>query len=289
MSTEQQPERIHKVLARHGIGSRRQIEHWIKAERIQINGVTAKIGDCISDKDKIHLDQAPVILQQRTAFRSRLIMYNKPVGEICTRRDRQGRPTVFAALPALQGSRWVSIGRLDLNTSGLLLFTDDGQLANQLMHPSSEIEREYAVRVVGPVESEILQKMRQGVHLPSDSERKQKAIWSRFTDIVDSGGEGLNHWYHVTLMSGRNHEVKRIWATQGITVSRLIRVRFGPIILPRKLAQGRIQELDEQAITTLHTWLSKDSERTILIEPGDNKRRLGKKPRNQNNHRRRSH
>jgi 23S rRNA pseudouridine2605 synthase len=247
MSDAKTPERIQKVLARMGLGSRREIESWIKAGRIMVNGSLAKLGDVITTDDRVQLDKKQIKFPRKTDSRPRVIAYHKPAGEICTRKDTQGRATVFSNLPRLKGSRWVSIGRLDINTYGLLLFTNDGDLANRLMHPSSCIDREYAVRVVGKVDEDMLRQLQQGVELEDGP--------AHFSDIVDSGGEGVNHWYHVTLMEGRNHEVKRLWESQGITVSRLIRVRFGPILLPRNSRTGTVRELDDKELDALYEWL----------------------------------
>jgi len=247
MSEEKTPERIQKVLARMGLGSRREIESWIKAGRITVNGNLSKLGDVITTEDRVQLDKKQIKFPRKTDSRPRVIAYHKPAGEICTRKDTQGRATVFANLPRLKGSRWISIGRLDINTYGLLLFTTDGELANRLMHPSSGIDREYAVRVVGKVNEDMLKQLQEGVELEDGP--------AHFSDIVDSGGEGANHWYHVTLMEGRNHEVKRLWESQGITVSRLIRVRFGPVILPRNSRTGTIKELDDKELDALYEWL----------------------------------
>ena len=239
------PERIQKVLANIGIGSRRQIESWIRMRRITVNGVVAKLGDVISNQDKVCLDQKALKFQSLGhKFVTRVIAYHKPIGEICTRKDGGDRRTVFANLPPLHGSRWISIGRLDINTAGLLLFTNNGKLANDLMHPSSGIDREYAVRVLGLVNDKMLQKMRRGVELVDGL--------SCFSDIVDSGGSGANHWYHVTLMQGKKHEVKRIWETQGVTVSRLIRVRFGTVLLPRRSRPGTFRELSARELDALY-------------------------------------
>ncbi|MCH9048486.1 MAG: pseudouridine synthase [Proteobacteria bacterium] len=252
MSEQRNPERIQKVLARMGLGSRREIESWIKEGRIKVNGKLAKLGDVITSNDRVELDKRQIKFPRKTDSRPKVITYHKPAGEICTRKDAEGRTTVFSKLPRLKGARWVSIGRLDINTYGLLLFTNDGDLANRLMHPSSNIDREYAVRVMGKVDEDMLKRLQAGVELEDGP--------ARFSDIVDSGGEGANHWYHVTLMEGRNHEVKRLWESQGITVSRLIRVRFGPIILPRNLRTGTIRELDDKELDALYEWLDIKSE-----------------------------
>jgi len=260
MSDLKTPERIQKVLARMGLGSRREIESWIKAGRITVNGKLAKLGDSITTDDRVQLDKKQIKFPRKTDSRPKVITYHKPAGEICTRKDAEGRTTVFSKLPRLKGARWVSIGRLDINTYGLLLFTNDGDLANRLMHPSSNIDREYAVRVVGKVNEDMLKRLQAGVELEDGP--------ARFSDIVDSGGEGANHWYHVTLMEGRNHEVKRLWESQGITVSRLIRVRFGPIILPRNSRTGTIRELDDKELDALYEWLDIKSEGRSITRAG---------------------
>jgi 23S rRNA pseudouridine2605 synthase len=247
MSEQKTPERIQKVLARMGLGSRREIESWIKEGRITVNGKLARLGESITTDDRVQLDKKQIKFPKKTDSKPRVIAYHKPAGEICTRKDAEGRTTVFSKLPRLKGSRWISIGRLDINTYGLLLFTTDGDLANRLMHPSSGIDREYAVRVVGKVDEAMLERLQQGVELEDGP--------AHFSDIVDSGGEGANHWYHVTLMEGRNHEVKRLWESQRITVSRLIRVRFGPVILSRSSRVGTVRELDDKEIGELYEWL----------------------------------
>ena len=246
MSEQQKSERIQKVLARMGLGSRREIESWIKEGRIKVNGKLSKLGDVITSNDRVELDKRQIKFPKKTDTRVRVITYHKPAGEICTRKDSEARTTVFSKLPPLKGARWVSIGRLDINTSGLLLFTNDGDLANRLMHPSSNIDREYAVRVIGQVDEIMLKQLQKGVELDDGP--------AHFSDIVDSGGDGANHWYHVTLMEGRNHEVKRLWESQGIKVSRLMRVRFGPIILPRRSRVGSVNELEGKDLDALYEW-----------------------------------
>lgn len=238
-------ERLQKVLARAGYGSRRQIEDWIRAGRIEVDGETATLGCSISGREKIRIDGKPVSCAaalSRTSHRT--LMYHKPVGELTTRSDPEGRPTVFDRLPVLKTGRWISIGRLDLNTSGLLLLTTDGDLANRLMHPSGEIERVYAVRVLGEVDEDMLGRLRAGVRLEDGM--------AAFTDILDAGGAGANHWYHVTLREGRNREVRRLWESQGVQVSRLARVRFGPIDLPRQLRPGKFRDLTRQEAVALY-------------------------------------
>ena len=235
-------ERLQKFLARAGLGSRRQIEDWVRQGRITVNGAPAQLGVQVSGMETIQIDGKPV---QVRAFRPRrrVLAYYKPVGEMTTRSDPGGRPTVFERLPPLRDGRWVTVGRLDLNTQGLLLLTNDGELANRLMHPSSGIEREYAVRVLGEVAPEMVRRLREGVALDDGL--------ARFDDIREAGGEGANHWYHVVLREGRNREVRRLWESQGVTVSRLIRVRYGPVTLRRGLHPGRWDELDEIQVGAL--------------------------------------
>jgi 23S rRNA pseudouridine2605 synthase len=237
-------ERIQKVLANAGHGSRRQIESLIAAGKISVNGKQAVPGQRIDYKDRISIDSRPIRLHfPRGEKKPKIIAYYKPVGEVCTRKDEKGRETVFSKLPRLRNSRWINIGRLDINTTGLLLFTTDGELANKLMHPSSQVEREYAVRVLGTATKQQFQAMREGVELDDG--------FARFTDIVDSGGEGVNHWYHVVIMEGRNREVRRLWESQDLKVSRLIRTRFGPYLLPRRKRPGQHWRLEDSEIDSL--------------------------------------
>lgn len=228
-------EKLQKVLARAGLGSRREMETWITEGRIRVNRRTAQLGDRVSEEDDIQVNGRRLSEQRRQIRLPRIICYHKPAGEVCTRQDPEGRPTVFRSLPRLSTGRWINIGRLDVNTSGLLLFTTDGELANRLMHPSYGLEREYAVRVLGTVSEDMLQRLLKGVEL-EDGE-------ARFESIVEAGGEGANHWYHVVLKEGRKREVRRLWESQGIQVSRLIRIRFGNISLPPTLRTGRTQGL----------------------------------------------
>jgi 23S rRNA pseudouridine2605 synthase len=236
-------EKLQKVLARAGFGSRREIEGWIEKGRVKVNGKIALLGVRVTDDDKVIVDGKKLAPQKKIREDRRVILYNKPDHEVSTRKDPEGRPTVFDRLPQLPHGRWVAIGRLDLNTSGLLLFTTDGELANKLMHPSSEIEREYAVRVMGDVTPEIVQQMHEGVIIDSNL--------CRFTDVQYFAGEGANTWYHVVLMEGRNREVRKLWESQGLKVSRLKRVRFGPIFIPSKLFRGRYEELSKAEVKKL--------------------------------------
>lgn len=236
-------EKLQKVLARAGFGSRREIEDWIASGRIKVNGKVAQVGARVTEEDKIIVDGKKLSPQKKVREERRVLLYNKPEDEICTRKDPEGRPTVFDKLPPIKHGRWVSIGRLDVNTSGLLLFTTDGELANKLMHPSSQIEREYAVRVLGDVTQEMVDRMHAGVIINDNL--------CRFTDIQHYGGEGVNQWYHVVLMEGRNREVRKLWESQGVKVSRLKRVRFGPVLIPSTVSKGKFQELTKNEVDKL--------------------------------------
>ncbi|MBB3230242.1 23S rRNA pseudouridine(2605) synthase RluB [Halomonas stenophila] len=236
-------EKLQKVLARAGLGSRREMEAAIADGRVKVNGQVATLGDRIESRDRVALDDRPVTLRAADEVPRRVIMYNKPEGELCTRKDPEGRRTVFDRLPRLKGERWIAIGRLDINTSGLLLFTTDGELANRLMHPSTQIEREYAVRVMGEVKPEQLKAMVEGVMLDDGP--------ARFTDVQEFGGEGINTWFHVVIMEGRNREVRRLWESQGLTVSRLKRVRYGNIFLDKRAKASEWVELSQDEIDDL--------------------------------------
>ena len=236
-------ERVQKTLSRMGFGSRREIERWIEQGRIKINGKVCKLGDSVEPGDWVHVDGKRIIVREAKQAVTRVIMYHKPVGEVCTRSDPEGRPTVFDHLPKAGRARWISIGRLDINTSGLLLFTTNGELANRLMHPSHQIEREYAVRVNGKVSRDTLRQLTTEVMLEDGP--------AHFDDLQDGGGEGYNRWYYVVIREGRKREVRRLWEAVGVRVSRLIRVRYGSIILPKSLRKGRVKELDEDTIKQL--------------------------------------
>lgn len=236
-------EKLQKVLANLGLGSRREIERWIQQGRVSINTEVAKLGDRINRNASIFIDGKPVKLQAIKPFKRRVLIYHKPEGEVCTRIDPENRPTVFSHLPLLKDERWIMIGRLDITTLGLLIFTNDGELAHRLSHPSYEIEREYAVRVLGEVDASMLKRLKQGVKLEDGM--------AAFTHIQMQGGEGANRWYHVVLEEGRNREVRRLWESQGIQVSRLIRVRFGNISLPSDLRRGQWRELSVSEIQKL--------------------------------------
>lgn len=243
MIEKQQNEKLQKVLARAGFGSRRELEKWIAAGRVSVNGKKATLGDRVGPDDRIHVDGKQISKQHVATKKRRVLIYNKPLGEVTTKSDPEGRATVFDRLPRITGSRWIVVGRLDINTMGLLIFTTDGELANKLMHPSSEIEREYAVRVLGEVTPEMLDRLTNGIELDDGK--------ASFNSVNRTGGEGANQWYHVTLSEGKNREVRRLWESQGVTVSRLMRVRYGPITLPKFVRTGRWEELDEQDMRPL--------------------------------------
>jgi 23S rRNA pseudouridine2605 synthase len=237
-------EKLQKVLARAGFGSRRELEDWIKQGRVKINGKVASLGDRVNPTDKLLVDGKKVSPPTAASEQARVILYNKPEGEVSTRKDPEGRPTVFDKLPSIKHGRWVAIGRLDMNTSGLLLFTNDGELANKLMHPSSNVDREYAVRVRGDVTQEMIDAMLQGIMIEDNL--------CRFTDVQFFAGEASNRWYHVVIMEGRNREVRRLWESQGVTVSRLKRVRYGPMFIPSRIKKGQLYELPLQEINLLY-------------------------------------
>ena len=234
------PERIQKVMAQAGVGSRRQIETWIKEGRISVDGKPAEIGQLITREQRFALNGKPIRLRQKAA--TRVLILNKPEGTICSRNDPEHNKTVFELLPRPKHDRWVLVGRLDINTSGLLLVTNNGELANRLMHPSSEIEREYAVRVLGEATPEQLQQLLDGIELEDGP--------AAFLSISEGEGSGSNRWYHVVLKEGRNREVRRLWDAVGLKVSRLIRIRYGMIALPR-LLRGQYKDLPEKQVTQL--------------------------------------
>ncbi len=258
-------EKLQKLLAQAGHGSRREMERVIAAGRVSINGKSAKLGDRASTDDLIKLDGRPVKLAASTGTESMVLIYNKPEGEICSRSDPEGRRTVFDSLPKLKAGRWISVGRLDYNTSGLLLFTTDGTLAHKLMHPSSVIEREYLCRVLGHVDEAMLQRLTEGVLLDDGV--------ARFADVVDGGGEGANRWYYVVIMEGRNREVRRLWESQEVQVSRLKRVRYGKIFLPSKLKQGQWDEMPAKEMAELYKMVELDTPKTGHLPPSVREKR----------------
>ena len=237
-----EPERLQKVLAQLGIGSRREIEEWVTAGRISVNGLPAELGQKIGPGDRVKYNGKLVPLRFTTRT-PRVLIYHKPEGEIVSREDPEGRPTVFERLPILRKGRWIAVGRLDFNTSGLLLFTNDGTLANRLMHPRYELEREYAVRLLGQLSDEQTESLKSGIQLEDGL--------ARFSTLSDEGGEGANHWYRVTLSEGRNREVRRMFEAVGLTVSRLMRVRYGPVTLSSRLKRGMWMEMPEADVCLL--------------------------------------
>ena len=255
---EAKPERLQKVLAQAGIGSRREMEQWIAAGRISVNGVTAQIGQSVVPTDRIKIGGRLVNVRFTSTRTPRVVLYHKPEGEIVSRDDPEGRPSVFAALPRIRGGRWIAVGRLDFNTSGLLLFTTSGELANKLMHPSSELVREYAVRVLGELTLETQRLLLDGVELDDGP--------ASFASIDEAGGEGANRWYRVTLFEGRNREVRRMFEAVGCTVSRLIRIRYGPFSLPPQLRRGRVHELDESEVKAFQSELEKSTKPAVPRE-----------------------
>lgn len=267
-------EKLHKVLARSGIGSRREMERWIEQGRVRVDNRVARLGDRVVSSQRIQVDGRP--LEPTDANTTRCLLYHKPTGEVCSRKDPEGRRTVFDGLPKIKSGRWISIGRLDYNTSGLLLFTTDGELANSLMHPSANIEREYLVRVMGTVEDEMLKAMREGVMLDDGI--------AKFTDVQagEADSDGINQWYYVVLMEGRNREVRRLWESQGLTVSRLKRVRYGNIFIPSKIKKGQWQELGTSDMASLYRMAKMPSKEAASITPDErkkHKRHEGKKMR----------
>ncbi|MEP7705698.1 23S rRNA pseudouridine(2605) synthase RluB [Paraglaciecola sp. 25GB23A] len=256
-------DKLQKVLANAGLGSRREMETWIEQARVSVNGKLATLGDRVESEDKVRVDGNLISHEQESVI-CRVLMYNKPEGELCSRKDPEGRPTVFDRLPGIKNGRWIAVGRLDLNTSGLLLFTNDGELANRLMHPKHEVEREYAVRVFGEVEADHLKRLQKGVKLEDGV--------AKFTSIrkLPTDEDSQNSWYHVTLAEGRNREVRRMWESQGLQVSRLIRVRYGTLELQKRLPQGGWIELMLPDVNALRAsvQLPDENETLIKLDPG---------------------
>ena len=264
-SDKPQPERIQKILARAGYGSRREIERWVDAGEITVNGVIAKSGQAVSETDKVLLRGQVLKLASKLNAKPQVLLYHKKIGEICSRNDPEGRPTVFDSLPNLSSGRWIQVGRLDINTDGLMLFTTDGELANRLMHPSYEIEREYSARILGDVTDEMLARLQEGVMLEDGK--------AKFNSIKFVGGEGANKWYNVVLNEGRNREVRRLWESQEVIVSRLRRVRYGHIELKRSLRAGTFEDLDVRGIRRLYEKVKMELEEENFLSNSEYKSR----------------
>ena len=273
MASSPDGEKLHKVIARSGHTSRREAERLIAQGRIKIGNRVARLGDRVAGDEPIFLDDRELFIAWEKP-RQRVLVYNKPEGEICSRKDPEHPHTIFDDLPNLKIGRWISVGRLDINTTGLILLTNDGELANLLMHPSSEIEREYAVRVLGEVTDDDIEQLKSGVQLEDGV--------ASFDNITYIGGQGANHWYHVTLKEGRNREVRRMWESLGITVSRLSRIRYGVIELPRGQKPGRWEELDEKGMQALYASVGlkvqrpETDHRGKIISPNNRRQRKGK-------------
>ena len=235
--------RIHKILADHGIGSRRGIESLIRQKKVLVNGQLAIIGQLVSEKDTFEIEGRSIKLLKKDPTKRRVLMYNKRVGEISSRNDPDHKKTIFDSLPKLRSGRWVSVGRLDINTSGLILFSNDGFFANNLMHPSSNIEREYVARVHGHVSEKIVNNLIKGVKLEDG--------FAKFSDVQRGRKGKTNQWFAMVIMEGRSREVRRLWESQGLEISRLKRVRYGNLFLPATLKQGAFKELTKSEISAL--------------------------------------
>jgi 23S rRNA pseudouridine2605 synthase len=233
-------ERLQKVLSQAGLGSRREMERWIEQGLVWLNGKPAKLGDVVTAEDILCVRGREITNPLKLEIATRILLYHKPVGEVSSRRDPKFSNTVFDNLPHLKHGRWVQVGRLDLNTSGLLIFTNNGELANRLMHPRYQFEREYAARIYGEVGPDVIKNLLKGVMLDDGL--------AKFTRIDCRGGEGTNTWYHVTITEGRQREVRRMWESQGLEVSRLIRIRYGSLRLPRSASRGEYRELSPQDV-----------------------------------------
>lgn len=255
------PERIQKLLSRAGYGSRREIERWVTAGDITVNGVIATSGQAISETDKVTLRGKVLKLASKLKARPQVLLYHKQMGEICSLNDPEGRPTVFDNLPKINSGRWIQVGRLDINTDGLLLFTTDGELANRLMHPSYEVERIYASRILGNVTEEIIERLQEGVMLEDGK--------AKFTNITFDGGGGANKWFHVTLKEGKNREVRRLWESQDLIVSRLRRISYAKIPLKRSLRAGEFEDLDIKIMRKLYEKVGLDLDEDNFLSKKD--------------------
>ena len=245
LETLEGSQKLQKMLAQAGLGSRRDMEELIQSGRVTVNGKIAELGIRVGPDDMVRLDKRHIKL--RFAGEStRILLYHKQEGEIVSRDDPEGRTAVFDKLPRIRGGKWNAVGRLDFNTSGLLIFTTSGELSNRLMHPRFEVERQYAVRIMGELTEEQMKLLRTGIQLEDGL--------ARFDQLADQGGEGSNHWYHVVLREGRNREVRRMFESIGLTVSRLMRVRFGIINMPPRLKRGQWLELEPKQVAQVLKW-----------------------------------
>ena len=261
----EQGERLQKVLAQAGVGSRREMEEWISAGRVTVNGEVAVLGMRVVEGDVIRADRRVVHVREQGASLPRVLLYHKQEGEIVSRDDTGQRTSVFDNLPKVRGQKWIAIGRLDFNTSGLLIFTTSGDLANRLMHPRFEVEREYAVRVQGEMTPEQMQQMvRKGIELDDGP--------VKFEKLSDEGGEGFNHWYRIVVKEGRNRVVRRTFEALGLTVSRLMRVRFGIVNLPPRLKRGMQAELGEGEVRQIMEWAGLHSPPAVPQKAGPRQR-----------------
>ena len=270
-------ERIQKLLSRAGYGSRREIERWVTAGDITVNGVIATSGQAISETDKVTLRGQVLKLANKLKARPQVLLYHKQMGEICSRNDPEGRPTVFDNLPKINSGRWIQVGRLDINTDGLLIFTTDGELANRLMHPSYVVERVYASRILGNVTEDIIDNLKAGVMLEDGI--------AKFTSIKFDGGDGANKWFHVSLKEGKNREVRRLWESQDLIVSRLRRISYAGITLKRSLRAGEYEDLDIKLMRKLYEKVGLELDEDNFLSKNDylsrkernNKFKYGKK------------
>ena len=249
-----QGERLQKVLAGWGLGSRRAIEQWIAAGEVKVNGEVATLGTRIVPSDRVEV-RGQAVRSRVESFTRRVLMYHKPEGELTTRFDPEGRPTVFESLPPIRDGRWITVGRLDFNTSGLLIVTNDGELANRMMHPSQELLRVYAARVFGDLTQEMIKQLKEGVQLEDGV--------AHFESVEDAGGTGMNHWYHVGLREGRNREVRRMFEAVGVPVSRLIRIQYGDLLLPPRLRPGKWNMLTAEEAEALAVSMEMPSKKSM--------------------------